>query len=143
MKGYIFLILAIVTEVLGTTMLKLSEGFTHVLPSLGVFIGFGLAFYCLSLCLKTIPLSLAYAIWSGAGTALTALIGVLVWKDPFNIGTCLGLVFIIGGIIALQISTSKSQKKRVTVRQIGRTVGSWSKIANPVVRLKLYILGSL
>ena len=75
MKGYSYLAVSIIAEVFGTAMLKLSTGFTLLLPSLGVIVGYGLAFYCLSLCLRSIPLSLAYAIWSGAGTAFTALIG--------------------------------------------------------------------
>lgn len=108
MKGYIALAGAIVTEVFGTTMLKISEGFTNLFPSIGVIIGFGLAFYLLSLSLKSIPLSLAYAIWSGVGTALTALIGILIWNDPFNLITLLGLFLIIGGVVLLN---SKSAEK--------------------------------
>ena len=69
MKGYIALGISIISEIFGTTMLKLSDGFSNLLPSIGVIIGFVIAFYCLSLCLKTIPFSLAYAIWSGIGTA--------------------------------------------------------------------------
>lgn len=101
MKGYIYLTVSIISEVFGTTMLKLSAGFTHLFPSIGVMVGFGMAFYCLSLCLRTIPLSLAYAIWAGVGTAATALIGVLLWQDPFTTLTLIGLLLIIGGVILL------------------------------------------
>ncbi|MBT2648622.1 multidrug efflux SMR transporter [Bacillus sp. ISL-34] len=109
MKGYIALGISIISEVFGTTMLKLSEGFTHSFASFGVIIGFGIAFYSLSLCLKTIPLSLAYAIWSGIGTALTALIGVLIWNEAFSITTLGGLVLIIGGVVLLNASHTSKQ----------------------------------
>ncbi|RAL24204.1 DMT family transporter [Thermoflavimicrobium daqui] len=104
MKGYIALGISIMSEVFGTTMLKMSEGLTKPFPSIGVIIGFGLSFYCLSLCLQTVPLSLAYAIWSGVGTALTALIGILLWEDPFNFMTFAGLILIIGGVFLLNFS---------------------------------------
>ncbi|MCD1159272.1 DMT family transporter [Peribacillus frigoritolerans] len=109
MKGYIALGISIISEVFGTTMLKLSEGFTHLFATFGVMIGFAIAFYSLSICLKTIPLSLAYAIWSGIGTALTALIGVLLWNEPFSITTLGGLVLIIGGVVLLNASHTSKQ----------------------------------
>lgn len=112
MKGYITLGMSIFSEIFGTTMLKLSEGFTNLFPSIGVIVGFGLSFYCLSLCLKTVPLSLAYAIWSGMGTALTALIGVLLWRDPFSIITLVGLVLIIGGVVLLNTSKSPENVRK-------------------------------
>lgn len=111
MKGYIALGISIISEVFGTTMLKLSEGFTNLFPSIGVIVSFGLAYYCLSLCLKTVPLSLAYGIWAGIGTALTALIGVLLWQDPFSIITLAGLALIIGGVALLNAS---NRPKKVT-----------------------------
>ncbi|MCK1993850.1 DMT family transporter [Peribacillus muralis] len=115
MKGYIALGISIISEVFGTTMLKISDGFTGLFPTLGVIIGFGTAFYCLSLCLKTIPLSLAYAIWSGIGTALTALIGILLWDEPFSFVTLAGLILIIGGVVLLNDThTSKQTKKSLT-----------------------------
>lgn len=110
-KGYAALAVSIVSEIFGTTMLKMSDGFTNLLPSAGVLVGYGLSFYCLSICLKTIPLSLAYAIWSGLGTALTALIGVLVWDDPFSLLTLAGLVLIIGGVVLLNASRSPDKVK--------------------------------
>ncbi|MEK4760326.1 multidrug efflux SMR transporter [Viridibacillus sp. FSL E2-0187] len=112
MKGYIALSISIISEIFGTTMLKLSEGFTNILPSIGVVIGFGIAFYCLSLCLKTIPLSLAYAIWAGIGTAITAVIGVLLWDDPFSIMTFFGIVLIIGGVVLLNASNSPEKVEK-------------------------------
>jgi len=109
MKGYSLLSISIVSEIFGTAMLELSEGFTNLGPSVGVVAGYGLSFYCLALCLKTIPLSLAYAIWSGVGTAITALIGVLIWNDPFNLITLSGLALIIGGVILLNASDTKKE----------------------------------
>lgn len=109
MKGYIYLTISIIGEVFGTAMLKLSNSFTVVTPSVGVVIGYGIAFYFLSLCLRTVPLSLAYAIWSGVGTALTALIGYIVWDEAFGLIKLLGIVLIIGGIIVL--NTSDKPKK--------------------------------
>lgn len=106
MNGYIFLAIAIVSEVFGTSMLKVSNGFSKLLPSLGVVIGFTTAFYFMSIALKSLPLSLSYAIWSGVGTALTALIGVLVWKEAFNINTLIGIVLIIAGVAFLNMSNS-------------------------------------
>lgn len=104
MRGYVFLTISIAGEIFATTMLKLSDGFTVMLPAAGVVFGYALSFYCLSLCLKTVPLSLAYAIWSGAGTALTALIGAIIWEEAFSSLKIAGILLIIGGIILLNSS---------------------------------------
>lgn len=104
MKGYIYLTSSIIGEILATSMLKMSEGLTVFFPSVGVVAGYVLAFYCLSLCLRTIPLSLAYAIWSGVGTVLTALIGVVVWGEVFSAFKILGIILIIGGVVLLNAS---------------------------------------
>jgi len=101
MNGYLFLTLSIISEVFATTMLKLSDGFTVLGPSVAVALGYGISFYSLSLCLKTLPLSLAYAIWSGVGTALTVIVGIVIWDDMFNLYSALGIALIIGGVILL------------------------------------------
>lgn len=101
MKGYLFLALSIVSEVFATTMLKFSEAFTILGPSIAVAFGYGISFYSLSLCLKTLPLSLAYAVWSGIGTALTVIVGIVVWGDMFNLYSAIGMTLIIGGVILL------------------------------------------
>jgi multidrug resistance protein EbrB len=111
MRGYFYLTVSIAGEIFATTMLKLSDGFTVPLPSAGVLFGYALSFYCLSLCLKTVPLSLAYAIWSGAGTALTALIGAILWGEAFSSLKILGIILIIGGIIALNSSSNTETVK--------------------------------
>lgn len=104
MKGYLFLAVSIVAEVFATTMLKLSDGFTVLLPSVGVVGGYVLSFYFIAKALTHIPLSIAYAIWSGVGTALTALIGVLVWGELFNMLSLSGIILIIGGVVLLNTS---------------------------------------
>ncbi|RHW38943.1 QacE family quaternary ammonium compound efflux SMR transporter [Neobacillus notoginsengisoli] len=101
MKGSIYLTIAIITEIFATTMLKVSEGFTVLIPSVAVVVGYALSFYCLSLCLRTIPLSIAYAVWSGVGTVITAVISVIVWGEVFTDFKVLGIIFIIGGVVLL------------------------------------------
>jgi multidrug resistance protein EbrB len=111
MRGYIFLTISITGEIFATAMLKLSDGLTVLLPSAGVIFGYALSFYCLSLCLKSVPLSLAYAIWSGAGTALTALIGAIIWEEAFSSLKITGILLIIGGIVLLNSSHSAETAK--------------------------------
>jgi multidrug resistance protein EbrA len=103
MQGYIILIIAIIGEVFGSSMLKASNGFKRVLPILGVIIGYGVAFYALSLALKTIPLGMAYAIWSGLGTVLTALIGIIIYKEGVSSKKLFGIGLIIGGVVILNL----------------------------------------
>lgn len=110
-KGYIALGIAVISEVMGTTLLKMSEGFTNVLPSIGVIIGFGIAFYSLSISLRELPLSLAYAIWAGVGTVLTAVIGILIWGDPFSVLTLGGIALIVGGVVLLNSPDTASTKE--------------------------------
>ncbi|NBJ70402.1 MULTISPECIES: multidrug efflux SMR transporter [Clostridia] len=104
MNPFILLMFAIVSEVFGSTMLKVSHGFKRLFPSLGVVLGMGMAFYLLSLTLTKIPLSTAYAIWSGVGTALTAVVGMVLFKERAHIQKIIGLILIIGGVVALRIS---------------------------------------
>ncbi|ABV62301.1 MULTISPECIES: SMR family multidrug efflux transporter EbrB [Bacillus] len=118
MKGMLYLTGAILTEVFGSTMLKLSQGFSQMLPSIGVLIGFGFAFTFLSLALKTIDLSSAYATWSGVGTALTALIGLVIFDETIHIKGFIGLALVICGVIVLNLS--KKQKEE-TKEQIDQT----------------------
>ena len=96
---------AVVFEVIGSTALKASQGFSKLLPSLVVVLGYGLAFYFLSLSLKTIPLNIAYAIWSGLGTALIALLGWWVLKEPMNGAIALGILLIIAGAVVLNLAS--------------------------------------
>lgn len=103
MHAYLLLFVAIIFEVIGSSLLKASNGFKKILPSIGVLIGYGGAFYALSLALKILPISVAYAIWAGVGTALTALVGIIIYKEGFNSKKLVGLVLIIGGVILLNI----------------------------------------
>ncbi len=70
-------------------------------PTLGVIVGYALAFYALSLSLKEIPLGIAYAIWAGVGTALTALVGIIFYKETIHTKKAIGILFIIGGVVLL------------------------------------------
>lgn len=111
MKGYILLSIAIVSEVLATLCLKLSDGFSNIIPSIGVVFGYGLAFYLLSQSLAYMSLSLAYAVWSGVGTALTAILGILVFSDPLSFWVILGVVCIILGVVLLNTSNATSEEE--------------------------------
>lgn len=111
MKYVILLTISILGEVLGTTMLKTSTGFTSLLPSIGVVAGYGISFYCLSLTLKHIALSLAYAIWSGAGTVLTVIIGIIIWNEALSLLKFLGIALVIGGIILLNVPEDEKEKR--------------------------------
>jgi small multidrug resistance pump len=100
---YLYLAIAIVAEVIGTSALKAAEGFTRPLASLVVVVGYGIAFYFLSLSLKTIPVGIAYAIWSGAGVALITLIGWIVFKQRLDAPALAGLALIVAGVVVIQV----------------------------------------
>ncbi|WP_019551779.1 DMT family transporter [Thermus scotoductus] len=104
MNGWVLLLLAVVFEVIGSTGLKASQGFSKLGPSVLVVVGYASAFYFLSLALKTIPLNTAYAVWSGLGTALIAVWGWLVLKEPMNGAIALGIALIIVGVVVLNLA---------------------------------------
>ena len=101
--GYIYLTIAIISEVIGTIALKASEEFTKTIPSTIVVIGYGTAFYFLSLVLKTIPVGVAYAIWSGMGIVLIASISAFVYKQVPDIPALIGMGLIIIGVLVINI----------------------------------------
>jgi multidrug resistance protein EbrA len=106
LNPYLILACSILAEVFGSSMLKLSNGFKKFYPSIGVIIGMGLAFFGLSVSIESIPLGTAYAIWSGAGTALTSLIGIAVYKEAVNIKKIAGILFIISGVVIMKVATN-------------------------------------
>ena len=101
--GYLYLGIAVAAEVIATSALKASDGFTRLLPSLVVVVGYGIAFYFLSLVLKTVPVGVAYAVWSGAGIVLIGLIGWLALKQPLDLPAMLGMGLIIAGVAVIQL----------------------------------------
>ena len=103
MKQWLFLSIAIVSEVVATSALKASNGFTQLWPSLLVVAGYAIAFYFLSLTLRTIPVGVAYAIWSGVGIVLISLIAWLVFGQSLDTPAIIGLALIIAGVVVLQI----------------------------------------
>lgn len=97
----IYLILGVVFEVMGTTSMKLSQGFTRIWPSIGIFIFYGLSFTCLTIALKNIEVSLAYSVWSGVGTALIAMIGIAFFRESITSIKFISIALIIIGVIGL------------------------------------------
>lgn len=108
--SYLYLAIAIVAEVIGTSALKAAEGFTRPLPSLVVVVGYAAAFYFLSLALKVIPVGIAYAIWSGAGVALITLIGWVVFRQRLDAAALAGVALIVAGVVVIQFFSSVAPK---------------------------------
>ncbi len=103
MTNYLFLLIAIVSEVAGTTALKATEGFTRFWPSLITIIAYCVAFYFLSLTVKTIPVGIAYAIWAALGIVLITAIAWLVYDQAMDIPAIIGLALIIAGVLVINI----------------------------------------
>lgn len=103
MNAYLYLAGAIVAEVIGTTALKASDGFTKFWPSVIVVIGYGIAFYLLSLTLKTIPTGVAYAIWSGVGVVLIALAAWLLQGQKLDAAAMIGMALIVAGVVVMNL----------------------------------------
>ncbi|WP_212006882.1 SMR family transporter [Chitinophaga sp. HK235] len=108
MMKYLLLSIAIVAEVIATSALKASEGFTRLWPSVLVVLGYSIAFYCLSVTLKQIPLGIAYAIWSGLGIVLISIIGLVAFKQKLDTPAIIGLLFIIAGVIIVNVFSKSS-----------------------------------
>ena len=105
---WLYLFVAVGSEVIGTSALKATEGFTHLLPSLVVIAGYAMAFYFLSLTLRSIPLGIAYAIWSGVGILLVSIAGFILYRQTLDFPAVLGIVLIVSGVVVLSLF-SKSQ----------------------------------
>ncbi|MBU7575626.1 MAG: QacE family quaternary ammonium compound efflux SMR transporter [Hydrogenophaga sp.] len=108
MNPWILLGLAIAAEVVGTSALKASEGFSKLWPSAIVLVSYGAAFYLLSLTLRTIPVGIAYAVWSGVGVVLIALIGWLVFGQKLDAAGMLGMGLIVAGVLVLNLLSKSS-----------------------------------
>src|SRR5512136_2337418 len=103
MLFWIYLLIAILTEVVGTSLMKVSQGLTRVLPTVGMFALYAVSFIFMALALKKIEVGIAYAIWSGLGTAMIALIGIAWFRESFNLPKLVGIILIIGGVVLLNL----------------------------------------
>jgi small multidrug resistance pump len=103
MNGYAWLAIAIVAEVIGTSTLKASEGFTRLLPSLVTAVGYGIAFYCLSHSMKTVPVGVGYAIWSGVGIVLITAIAWIAFKQRLDLPALVGMGLIVTGVLVINL----------------------------------------
>lgn len=101
--AYLYLSIAIVTEVTATIALKASEQFTKLFPSMVVVVGYGVSFYFMALVLKTIPVGITYAIWSGVGIVLVALLGALIYRQVPDFPAIIGMGLIIMGVVVIQV----------------------------------------
>ena len=102
-SGYVWLAVAIVAEVIGTSALRASEGFTRLMPALVVVAGYGLAFYCLSMTLKTMQVGIVYAIWSGVGIVLITLVAMVLYRQVPDLAAVAGLSLIVAGVVVLNL----------------------------------------
>ena len=108
MKNWLILFIAIVAEVIATSALKSSEGFTKPMASIVVVLGYMIAFYCLSLTLKTIPVGIAYAIWSGVGIVLVTTIAWIVFDQKLDVWGIVGIALIMSGVLVLNLLSKTS-----------------------------------
>ncbi|MFW8566716.1 DMT family transporter [Orrella sp. 11846] len=103
MSGWIYLTIAIVAEVIATSALKFSDGFTRLMPSVLVVIGYAVTFYCLSIVLRTVHIGVAYAVWSGLGIVLIAAFGWIAFGQKLDGWAILGIALILAGVVILNL----------------------------------------
>jgi len=100
---YLILMLAVLAETIGTTALQASQQFSKPLPSIIVVIAYGVAFYLLAIALKTFPVGVAYAMWSGFGIVFVSIIGFMVFGQKLDLAAIIGLAMIVGGILVINL----------------------------------------
>ncbi len=103
MKPWLFLSVAIVAEVIATSGLKASDGFTRLWPSVLVVVGYSIAFYCLSIALRAIPVGIAYAIWAGLGVVLIAVVAWLMFGQTLDTPAIIGMALIVAGVVVMNL----------------------------------------
>ena len=108
MQSWLYLTGAILLEVAGTSCMKLSEGFTKLIPSILIFVFYSLSFVGLTIALKKIDVSIAYAVWAGIGTALIAGIGMFYFKEPLTLVKVISILLIIAGVVGLNLGGVKN-----------------------------------
>ncbi len=101
--AYFYLALAIIAEVIATSSLKASAEFTKLFPSLIVVTGYGIAFYLLTLVLRSIPIGITYAIWSGVGIILVAVVGAIFYKQTPDLPAMIGMALIVSGVVIIHV----------------------------------------
>ncbi len=101
--GYLYLALAIIAEVVATTALQASDGFSKIIPNSIVVVGYGLAFYFLGLVLKSIPMGIAYAIWAGTGIVLISFAGIIVYRQMPDTPAMIGMGLIVAGVAVINL----------------------------------------
>lgn len=101
--AYLYLAIAIIAEVAATSALKASAEFTRPLPGLVVVLGYGIAFYCLTLVLRSIPVGITYAVWSGLGVVLITLVGILVYREIPDTAAMIGMAMIVAGVLVIHL----------------------------------------
>ncbi|MBC9228713.1 QacE family quaternary ammonium compound efflux SMR transporter [bacterium SPL81] len=106
--SYVFLTIAIIAEVIATSALKASQGFSVLTPSIITILGYVVALFFLSLTLKTIPVGIAYAIWSGAGIVLISTIGWIFFKQNLDLAAIIGLGLMLAGIIVINVFSNST-----------------------------------
>ncbi|KFF22066.1 MULTISPECIES: DMT family transporter [Chryseobacterium] len=105
---YLYLALSIVLEVLGSSFMKASDGFSKLLPTTITIIAYIACFFFLSQALKSIPLGIAYAIWGGLGIVLTALISVIIFKQSLDLPAIIGIILIVAGVFVMNFFSKSS-----------------------------------
>nr|WP_174823036.1 multidrug efflux SMR transporter [Pararhodospirillum oryzae] len=109
MMQWVYLAIAIVTETIATSAMKAAEGFTRAIPSLVVVMGYGISFYFFSQTLKTLPVGMAYAIWSGVGLVLVTLAGWILYGQKLDAPALIGIALIGAGVVVMNVFSSTTQ----------------------------------
>ncbi|WOX05129.1 DMT family transporter [Microbulbifer pacificus] len=109
MSHWIYLSIAIVAEVVGTSFLKSSDGFSKLIPSAIVAVSYAVAFYFLSISLKSISVGIAYAVWSGVGVALISLVGFAFFGQKLDLGAILGIALIVAGVVVINLFSASAE----------------------------------
>ena len=107
--SYFYLALAIAAEVAGTSLLKATEEFTKLVPTTFLIIFYAMSFWLMSLALRDLPLGVVYAVWSGLGIVLVAIIGALVYKEMPDLGSIIGMALIISGVVVMHLFSKTIQ----------------------------------
>jgi small multidrug resistance pump len=100
---YVLLLMAIAVEVVATSLLKLSDGFTRLWPTIGSLAGYAVAFVLLAIVVRHVPVGVAYAVWAGLGTAAIAAVGVVFLNESLTFAKIAGIVLVIGGVVTLNL----------------------------------------